>query len=152
MKIQRKAVVIGAAVLATGALAAGAAWAFKGGFFGRIYGKVKSELALTADQEQKVDALKERAIARFKAKKADHHALINEAKAIWLEDSLDASKIDALVAKVNAQRAEQQKFFVSTIKELHGILTKDQRAKLVQVLEKMRGKFMKRHMEHGKRG
>jgi Spy/CpxP family protein refolding chaperone len=148
MTLRKRYVLIGLGVLAVGGAAAGAAMAFRGwhgaGFAKRIYEKVKSELALSADQAKKVDALRDRIVAHFRAQRGHRKALFQEAKAVLLSDSLDDAKLGALEAKIRERRNAAHGVIRGAIKELHGILTPAQRQKLVAMIEKFHGKLKKR--------
>ena len=111
----------------------------------RAYNKAKAELKLSPDQSQKVDALKEKVVAQIRAKHGSTlEPLIADGKAIWLENQIDDAKIESLLQKIRARSAEKQKYVVGVVKELHGILTPDQRTKLLNLIEKYRAKMKKR--------
>jgi len=158
MTNRKKIVVIGVALATVTAGALGVAAAMGGGphgfFFKRIYGKVVKELDLTPEQKTSVDALKDRVIADFKAskQKGGHEELIAEGKALWLADTFDEARADVLEAKIKAKRDSFHKKVRAAIKELHGILNAEQRAKLVSMMEKFRGKMKGRWKKHHHEG
>lgn len=142
---KRKWIIVGVSVAAVGALATGAAFAVRGWFApGKIFEKMKAELNLNPEQTRQADALRDRVMAHFKAKKGDRKALMAEGKALWLADQIDDTKLNALAARVAERQAAARTFYLGAIKELHGILTKEQRQKLVDLIEKFRSK-MKGH-------
>jgi Spy/CpxP family protein refolding chaperone len=154
MKSKRKILIATAVVVALGALGAGVAIAARGAHFGRfaerIYNKVKADLALSAEQGKKVDGLKDRIFAQFRARKGDRKALVAEAKSIWLADRIDDARVDGLVKKIDELRVRRQQVVRDAVKELHGILTPQQRQKLVDVIEKFRAKMRAKWGKHAR--
>ena len=151
---RRKIVVIGITLVTMTAGAIGVAAGMRGGlqgfFFKKIYERAKGELGLTPEQATQVDALRDRVMADWKAsrQKGAHKAFIAEGKALWLADTFDETKADELAAKMRAKRDEFQTKARAAIKELHGILNAEQRAKLVSLIEKFRGKMKGRWKKH----
>jgi Spy/CpxP family protein refolding chaperone len=153
MKNRRKLIVGAVTVAAVAVLGTGSAFAFRGmggPFFGpkKIFEKVKAELGLSAEQVKKIEALRERVKAHFKAKKGDRKGFMQEAKALWLADKIDDARMDALHAKMKARHAEAKSLRRGAMKELHQILTKEQRQKVVQLLEEFHAKMKARWQKH----
>ena len=153
MENRRKLIVGAVAVAAVAALGTGSAFAFRGmgrPFFGpeKVFEKVKAKLGLSADQVKKIEALRDRVKAHLKAKKGDRKSFMQEVKAIWLADQIDDARLDALHAKMKAGHAEGKSLRRGALKELHQILTKEQRQKVVQLLEEFHAKMKARWQKH----
>jgi Spy/CpxP family protein refolding chaperone len=99
-----------------------------------------------------VDAIRDRVVQHFKSKKDERHALIDEARAIWLEDTIDEAKVEGLRGKLRQLHAAREQIISQSLRELHGILTKEQRAKLVKVIDQYRQRWMKKHRGKGIQG
>ena len=134
------------AILAVTAGALGAASAMGHGhpFFGRLLNKVKAELGLTQEQEQKVEALQQRVKATFKGNRAGHKALMKEGRSLWLDDKFDEAKANAIDAERKARQEATHQVVRAAMKELHGLLTKEQRTKLVEAMDRFHAKMKAR--------
>jgi Spy/CpxP family protein refolding chaperone len=147
---RRKWIFVGLlSVAVIAALATGAAYAVRGWFApGRLFERMRAELKLTPEQARKADALRDRVMAHFRANKGDREALFAEGRALWLADQIDEAKLGALAAKVAERRAQAQKFILGVIREAHGILTREQRQKLVDLIESFRSRMKGHFRQH----
>lgn len=144
MTTRKRWVLFGLGMFAISATGVALALGGKGFFFRHVYDGVKRELALSAEQSRKVDALRDRVMATMKHKGGDRAALIQEAKSLWLSDKIDGARLNALETKLRAKHAERHATLRATILELHGLLTPPQRQKLAALAERFVGKMTER--------
>lgn len=148
MKSSRKRLIVGVSILAVAVLATTTAFAIRGmhgpRFLQRIYERVKEKLKLTPAQAQRVDALKDRVLARLKQSHGTRHQWFAQAKKLWLADRIDETQLQELVKRIEQRHLAHRQLAIGAIKELHGILDPAQRRKLVNLIEKFRGRMKKR--------
>lgn len=145
---KKRILIVGMVIAAMGVTTVGVASGMKGFFFNRIYKQVKADLGLTAEQSQKVDALRDKVKAAMKQQRSGFGALMKEGRTLFLGDTFDDAKANALEAEMNARRDAMHQVVRGALKELHGLLQKDQREKLVQTLDKFRAKMKARWQKH----
>ncbi len=108
-------------------------------------------LDLTKEQEQKIEAIMDRKRAEkssSKERKAQRREAMKEMHAISPDDPQYEQKVKAQADKMAAAMAEKMVRMAMLRKEVHAVLTPEQRTKMQQQMEEKAGKAKKRASEH----
>jgi Spy/CpxP family protein refolding chaperone len=97
------------------------------------------DLKATPEQRQKVLAVKDHLLARWKALRGDHQATMQEALSLWEAPGFDRARALAMVdAHLDAMRTLAHEA-VDAAAEVHDTLTPEQRAQLARRLRRHAG-------------
>ncbi len=121
------------------------------GMLFRVIASVRAELGLNADQNQKLDALLMDVRTYWQNQVKGMMGQRDKMMDAFVSDNFNAEAIRGQREKIRAKkRLEVEKFMAAKIQELHDLLTKEQRQKLVEILKEKRQRFMK--MRGGRKG
>jgi len=99
---------------------------------------------LTEDQEGMADAFKNEILAKAKAMHADKQQMHAEIKAQLSSDEIDTERVKALMVEHRKEMEVVMNLAVDRIAEFHATLSPEQRAKLINKLEKWEGRCSSR--------
>ena len=106
------------------------------GMIFRLASEFRAELNLTAEQNQKLDALLNEVKAKFEGQRSKMRPPQGEMGDAFVADDFNAKQLHAdRQAKREAFRAEMETYMTAKIQELHDLLTKEQRQKLMDLVE-----------------
>jgi Spy/CpxP family protein refolding chaperone len=112
--------------------------------------ELKKELALTADQESKLNAIQVE-IEKFGIqKRAEIQLLSLDLQQEFKKDTIDVKKVQELSDKISAAGAEVFRKNMTATAEIMNILTKEQKAKLEEMRAERRQMMMKKFKENRK--
>ena len=115
------------------------------GMIFRLASEFRAELNLTAEQNQKLDALLNDVKAKFEAQRNKMRPAEGEMGDAFVADDFNAKQIHAdRQAKREAFREEMETYMTAKIQELHDLLTKEQRQKLMELVEEKVEQFKDR--------
>ncbi len=101
---------------------------------------ISSELKLDEPQKKQLEEIKVGYLERKKkgreGKKEDHKLLLAEIK----KDSIDKKQVSEIVSKMDKQRNETREWMIDQLIAFHKTLSAEQRAKLVELIEKFHSK------------
>ena len=121
------------------------------GMMFRLVAEVRAELGLSAEQNQKLDALLSEVKGKFDSLRQGMQGNRGELGEEFIADDFNAEKVHAeRQARRDAMREEMQGYMAGKFQQLHDLLTKEQRTKLIQLAEE-KGKEMRKRMD-GTRG
>ncbi len=95
-----------------------------------------STLNLDAGQTAKLEKMKEEFLARRPDIQKMREESMADIKEMMLSPQLDQARLNARMEKIQTHTSDMIRFLSAKFAELHDILTPDQRAKLVAVMEK----------------
>ncbi len=121
----------------------------KAGMLFRLVQKARVDLNLTADQNQKLDKLlkevRDYRTNMMQAMKNKRQSMVDN----FISDNFNPEKLyEQRQKEREVQRENARKFMSAKMLELHNLLTKEQRQKLVEFAKTARSKMMKRGKRH----
>ncbi len=98
--------------------------------------KLTKTLDLNAEQQTKLNKIKDEVFARFEKFKSNRDAVRKEAATLIKSDNLTGEMVNRFFDERKAKLEELRPFIVEKIVEFHNILTPAQRTKLAEKIEK----------------
>jgi Spy/CpxP family protein refolding chaperone len=98
--------------------------------------RLATELKLNDVQKAQMEKIKDEFLARRPAEIRQREESIKEANALMRSEVIDKTRLDALVAKNEAEVDDMLRFVSAKFTEIHDMLTPEQREKLVSLIEK----------------
>jgi len=95
-------------------------------------------LDLNDAQRREVDNIRAELMAKGKGLKAAHHRAVDEVKGLLMADELDQERLNQLVAEHRSRMDELVDLAIGRLAEFHRTLSPQQKAKLVDKMEKFR--------------
>ncbi len=102
----------------------------------RVVQHLVSTLKLDPDQAAKVEKMKEEFLARRPDMVKEREESFKDIKEMMLSPEIDQARLKARTEKIEAHADDLIRFISAKLAELHDILTPEQRAKLVDEMEK----------------
>ena len=103
--------------------------------------RMTTELALSDAQKAQLEKIKDEFLARRTEMPKMRAETVKEANELMRSAEIDKARLNALVAKTQAQANDMISFVTAKFTEIHDMLTPEQREKLVKHIEE--------HMQHG---
>lgn len=98
--------------------------------------RMAGKLDLTEAQEKKAEAIKQELLDRFKQSEADRKLLHDKARTLALNDSIDRTAVLTIMDGHHAMMEKNKTFIADKIVEFHAMLTREQKQKLVEMMDR----------------
>ncbi len=98
--------------------------------------RISSKLDLTKEQVVKLNKIKDEIVARIKTYQSDREAVQKEMIELIKSDKLDRNKLENFINKGEAKMKDMKPLIIEKIAEFHDMLTPEQRAKIVEKMDK----------------
>lgn len=98
--------------------------------------KITDELDLSADQQKTLNTIKSEVVAKQSEMKSVREGLMNDVFAIMDKESVSEDELNAMFTEREAKLKELRQFAVAKYAQFHNSLTKEQKTKLKEKLEK----------------
>lgn len=121
----------------------------KHGPFGMIMEMVMKDIDLSDNQKKEMEKIKDEVKAKMDEKKQKHENDMEEFGNIFKQDKIDKEQLNSLAKNREADREEMKNFFIDELVKVHDILTPDQRAKVIEKMKEMKGRFGPEHDKDG---
>ena len=103
-----------------------------------IVEKITDELDLTADQQKRLNAIKDEVLAKQNEVKELRTGVINDLFLVLDKEAINEAELNAMFAQREAKLKELREFAVAKYAQFHNSLTQEQKIKLKEKLEKYR--------------
>jgi len=100
--------------------------------------KISEELELTAEQQKTLNGIKDEVLARHRELKELRSGVISDVFSTLDKESVTEDELNAMFAQREAKWKELREFAVAKFTQFHNSLTKEQKIKLKEKLEKFR--------------
>ena len=103
-----------------------------------IVEKITDELDLTADQQKTLNAIKDEVLVKQNEVKELRSGVMNDLYSVLDKETIDETELNAMFAQREAKLKELREFAVAKYAQFHNSLSKEQKIKLKENLEKYR--------------
>ncbi|MBI2427616.1 MAG: Spy/CpxP family protein refolding chaperone [Ignavibacteriales bacterium] len=103
-----------------------------------IVEKITDELDLTAEQQKTLNAIKEEVLVKHNEVKELRSGVMNDLYSVLDKETIDETELNAMFAQREAKIKELREFAVAKYAQFHNSLTKEQKTKLKEKMEKYR--------------
>lgn len=100
--------------------------------------KITDELDLNADQQKTLNTIKSEVVAKQSEMKSLREGVMNDVFAILDKESVNEDELNAMFTEREAKLKELRQFAVAKYAQFHNSLTKEQKTKLKEKLEKFK--------------
>lgn len=105
--------------------------------------KLSKELDLTDEQNNHLNTIKDEIIAKLSERRKHRSEMFTVIREEIQKDAIDQKRLEKLFDERKQFREDMHRFLIKKAVEFHSMLTKEQRSKLVLLIDKMGNEFDK---------